>query len=226
VNLAFRQAPFPMKSRPLSRSSLALLAGFLFGLAGCNVVPPVQPDLTRYYVLSAPVSPTAVAPAPTSTAGTLRVGLRPVEVAPYLRRNSMVVRAGEHELSFADSARWAEPLDREIGSVLRQRLSASPAVARVLVPPFALDASRDFDVTIQVLHCEGRQENGAKAGISFAATIEVSTAGENPQLVVRKTFVAPIATWDGKDFAKLAASLSDAVSALAQEVVASLPEKK
>ena len=49
------------------------------------------------------------------------------------------------------------------------------------------------------------------------------TAGE---VVARKTFAMPDAVWDGRDYAALARSLSDAVGALSQEVVAALPEKK
>jgi len=52
----------------------------------------------------------------------------------------------------------------------------------------------------------------------LAASIEVTTSGAGPQVVARKMFVAPDSTWDGKDFAQLAARLSVAVSALGQEI--------
>lgn len=212
-----------MKLRPLSVAGSILPLLLLLAAPGCNVIPPVQPDLTKYYVLSGGVLAETGAPA---TAGTLRLGLRPVEVAPYLRRGTMVVRAGDHEISFAESARWAEPLEREIGAALRQRLGAASSVARVLTPPFPAEPTRDFDVNIQVLRCEGVRENANRAVARFAASIEISTTGDNAQLIVRRTFVPPDAAWDGKDFGRLAALLSDAVAALSQEVVASLPEKK
>lgn len=211
-----------MKPRlPSPFGSILWLLGLL--AAGCNVIPPVQPDLTKYYVLSGGVLAETGAAA---NAGTLRLGLRPVEVAPYLRRGTMVVRAGDHEISFAESARWAEPLEREIGASLRQRLGAAPPVARVLTPPFPAEPARDFDVSIQVLRCEGVRESASRAVARFAAAIEISSTGDNAQLVVRRTFVAPDAAWDGKDFGRLAALLSDAVAALSQDVVAALPEKK
>lgn len=205
-----------------SLGSIFSLLGFL-AAAGCNVVPPVQPDTTRYYVLSGLSLAESGAQ---STAGTLRLGLRPVEVAPYLRRGSMVIRAGDNEISFAESVRWAEPLEREIGASLRQRLGASASVARVLTPPFPIEPSRDFDVSVQVLRCEGVRENAGRAVARFAAAVEISTTGENAQIVVRRTFIAPDAAWDGKDFARLAALLSDAVAALSRDVVAAIPEKK
>lgn len=192
-------------------------------LAGCNVIPPVQPDTTRYYVLS---GPSVAAMGSAAATGTLRIGLRPIEVAPYLRRGSLVVRTGDNEIYFANDARWAEPLEQEIGNSLRQRLLTSPAVARVYTPPFPFEPTRDFDVTVQILRCEGMRLGGGHAVARLAAAIEISTAGENAQIVARKTFIAPDAAWDGKDFARLAALLSEAVAALSQDVVATLPEKK
>lgn len=211
-----------MKQRSFSVSRLLVFASGLLLLDGCNVIPPVQPDTTRYYVLSGPT----VAPTPSQPAnGTLRLGLRPVEIAPYLRRGSLVVRASDNEVAFANDARWAEPLEQEIGNALRQRLLAAPGVMRVLVPPFPFEPVRDFDISVQVLRCEGAREGGG-AVARFAAVIEISTGGVDAQVVTRKTFVAPDAAWDGKDFARLAALLSDAVAALSQDVVALLPEKK
>jgi hypothetical protein len=77
-----------------------------------------------------------------------------------------------------------------------------------------------------VLHCEGVREGGSGAVARFAATIEIMTTGKDARIVVRKMFVAPDAAWDGKDFARLAARLGEAVGALSQEVVAALPEPK
>ncbi|HEX2852928.1 MAG TPA: PqiC family protein [Opitutaceae bacterium] len=211
-----------MLSRRIFRAGSGLSLFALLALAGCNVIPPVQPDVTRYYVLSGPT----IAPTPNqSTEGALQLGLRPVELAPYLRRGSLVVRAGDNEVAFANDQRWAEPLEKEIGNALRQRLVAAPTVMRVFVPPFPFEPARDFDVGVQVLHCEGAREGGRLVA-RFAAIIEISTAGADAKVVTRKTFVAPEAAWDGKDFARLASLLSDAVAALSQEVVSSLPEKK
>lgn len=212
-----------MKPHLFSRFGFGLSLGGWLLVSGCNVIPPVQPDMTRYYVLS---GPTVAESSAQSTAGILRLGLRPVEVAPYLRRGSMVVRTGDNEVSFAESARWAEPLEREIGGSLRQRLSSAPTVARVSVSPFSVEPARDYDVSVQVLRCEGVRNADGTGVARFAAAIEITAAGEGAVAVLRKTFIAPDAPWDGKDFARLAALLSNAVAALSQEVVAALPEKQ
>ncbi len=191
--------------------------------AGCNLIPAPTPDSTRYYVLAGPALGTVGVPLVT---GVLRLGLRNVEVAPYLKKGSLVVRTGENEVRFPDEARWGDPLEREILSSLRGQLLAAPAVGRVFVQPFPFDEPRDYDVSVRVIRCEGVDPaGGGKASVSFAAMLEITTSGAAGEVVARKRFVAPEAAWDGKDFGRLAAELSNAVAALSQEVVAALPAK-
>ena len=204
-----------MKPRP---SAVLCLLTF----AGCSVIPPLQSDATHYYVLTGPaLGRSGALPNP----GALQLGLKAVEVAPYLHKGSLVVRAGDNEVAFPDNARWAEPIEQEIAGALRQRLLAAPAVGRVFAAPFPFEQARDFDVSVQVLRCEGVRDGGGRNAARFAATIEITTTGPAARVVVRKNFVAPDAAWDGRDFARLAALLSESVGALSQEVVAALPEK-
>ena len=191
--------------------------------AGCNLIPAPTPDSTRYYVLAGPALGAAGVPPVT---GALRLGLRNVEVASYLKKGSLVVRTGENEVRFPDEARWGDPLEREILSSLRGQLLAASAVGRVFVQPFPFDEPRDYDVSVRVIRCEGVDPaGGGKASVSFTAMLEITTSGAAGEVVARKRFVAPEAAWDGKDFGRLAAELSNAVAALSQEVVAALPAK-
>jgi len=57
--------------------------GLLLLLAGCNIIPPPRPDPTRYYVLTGPA---LTAPGVPAATGALKLGLRNVELAPYLKR--------------------------------------------------------------------------------------------------------------------------------------------
>lgn len=200
-----------------------LLCVALGALAGCNVIPPPTEDPTRYYVLSSPALTGVSAPA----AGALVLGLRNVDAAPYLKKGTLVVRTGENEITFPNDARWGVPIEQDIARALRGSLSAAPSVGRVLAQPFPFEGKRDYDVHVHVLRCEGVKSsgnNGAKA--SFSAMIEVTSTAEGAPLVARKLFVAPEATWDGKDFAQLAAQLSTAVAALGGEVASLVPPKK
>lgn len=204
-----------MKHRvPAWFPALALL------IAGCNVVPPPQSDLTRFYVLTGP------APAAGPATGRLRLGLKSVDVAAYLNTRDMVLRKGTNEIELQDYARWAEPLGAGIGRILQLQLASDPAVGRVYPQPFPFEAERDYDVAVSVIHCEGATESGlmGRSSARFSAAIEITRPGPAAQVIARKMFVAPGAEWDGRDYARLAALLSEDAAALAREIAAALPK--
>ncbi len=192
-----------------SVSLAAALAGAAL-LTGCNLLPEAAPERARQFV---PEGRMAAAEAP---AGAVRLGLRPVEVPAYLRAKAMVARSGENEVRFVTDAYWAEPLDGAIARLLRERLAAG---AKVLAYPFPAQLPRDYDLTVRVLHAEG-----AADGVRFTAVIELLRIGDQPQLVVRRQFTAPAVAWNN-DPAQLARGLSNAVEALADEVLAIVPAK-
>ena len=199
----------------------ALAAGCLLGgLAACNVAQPAQDDPTRYYVLS---DTEGQAPAPQAVGA--RIGLKTVKLAGYLRRKEMVVRTGGNEVEFRDFRRWAEPLDAAITRIVKARLLGSAQVAQVLTEPFPPDQEPDYVVSIEVRACEGTTGRSGSFGASFTAAVEVSTAGANPRVVSRKLFTAPGASWDGRDFDKLASLLTADASALGQEIASEIPAR-
>lgn len=206
------------KTRTRAGAVTCAVLGLL--LAGCNIIPAPTADSTRYYVLAVPKLGEAGTQPIT---GALRLGLKNVELAPYLKKGSLVVRTGENEVSFPNDARWAEPLEQEILHTLRSQLLAVPTVGRVFTQPFPFDEKRDYDVSVRILRCEGVLAKGGKGGAQFAATVELTRSGPAGEVMARKRFVAPDVAWDGKDFGQLAAELSAAVGALSQEVVATLP---
>jgi uncharacterized lipoprotein YmbA len=190
-------------------SALFVLAAAAF-LAGCNILPEARPENAHYYVLEAkPASDTP-------PAGAMKLGLRPIEVATYLRGKAIATRVADNEVRYAHDAFWAEPLDAGIARVLREHLAAR---ANVLPYPFPAQLPRDYDLTVRVLNAEG-----APGGVRFVAVIELLRVGDNPEVVVRREFTAPAAAW-GNDYGQLARGLSAAVAALADEVIASAPQK-
>jgi uncharacterized lipoprotein YmbA len=195
----------------MKRPLLLSLPVLLLALAGCSLLPAPQPDTTRYYVLAAPAAP-AAEPAP----GAVRLGLRPVELPDYLRHKSLAVRRGQHEIGYAADARWAEPLDAGLARVLRERLAAQ---ARVAPHPFPALAERDYDVTVRVLAADG-----TSGGVRFSAVFEIARAGGEGGWLVRREFNTSGSDWGG-DHGRLAAELSAATVALADEILAALPPK-
>lgn len=204
-------------SRPARRLVQSLLFAGLVLAGGCQIIPDPVADPTRFFVLTGPGLPSTT----TSPQGTLRLGLKSVELPPYLRSRSLIVRNGRNEIAYEDFARWAEPLDSGIARVLRARLAVTPVVERVYAHPFPFNRDRDFDVSVNVIRCEGaRDQNGS--AVRFAAVVEITAAGTGT-VVSRQTFVAPDIAWDGRDYPALVESISAAVGRLAEAVVEQLP---
>jgi uncharacterized protein len=209
-----------MKALPNGNWKL-VTAIFVLAITGCSVLPEAQVDLTRYYVMT---GSGLMEQQLSAHDGALNIGLKMTQVAPYLDKGTVVVRAGTKELIFNDYARWAEPLSEGITRVIRGRLLASPSVDRVFGYPYPFEQHRDCDVSITVIRCEGVREAG-RTLVRFSGLLEVTTVGDNSEVVARRIFTAPDREWDGRDYATLVQMLSESVISLADEVVAALPVK-
>jgi uncharacterized lipoprotein YmbA len=189
-------------------------------LAGCQLLPPASADATRFFVLTGPsASGTAV----TQPAGRLQIGLKPVEMPAYLRATkSMVVRDGANEIRYQDYSRWAEPLEAGVIRILKEQLLVSPGVGGVDAHPMRGDVARDYDVSVRIIRCEGA--TGADDVARFSASYEIAAADGSGKIVASRTFAAPEAAWDGKDFGTLATLLSEGVSGLGAQIAADLPK--
>lgn len=199
-------------------------AGLLASLSvtGCSVLPQPVEDPTRYYLLSSATASTTQTPTASQQNG-VRVGVRSVELAPYLRgTRTIVVRNGANEIRYQDYARWAEPLDLAVQRAIRERLESSENVSAAEVAPFAPEARRDYDVSVRLLQCEGGAGGNGKSGVQFSASYEIADVRNQGQIVARKTFIAPQTDWNGSDFAALAAKLGDDAQALGNDIAATL----
>jgi uncharacterized protein len=201
--------------------SSVILSAVVLSLAGCSLVPPPATDPTRYYVLTGAGAETE---RPAKTGGALVLGLKRIDIAPYLNGKDMVVREGGNEIAYQSFARWAEPLATSMGRTLSGRLARAGNVSRVYAQPFSFEVERDYDVSIRVFRCEGERKDG-KAFASFSALVEVTEAKPAGAIILRKVFTAPEAEWDGRNFSALALALSESVAALGDEVIAALPVK-
>ncbi len=200
-------------------SVLCLLSAVVLGWSGCSLVPAPKADPTRYYVLT---GQPADAPRPDKVAGALVLGVKRIEIAPYLNGKDMVVRERGNEIVYQSFSRWAESPATSITRAVAGNLARAETVERVHVQPYPFEVARDYDVSIRVFRCEGeRKEGGAVA--SFSALVEVTEAKAGGAVVLRNVFTAPEAKWDGKDFGALAAALSEQIAALGAEVVSALP---
>ena len=197
-----------------------LLCAFSFcALNGCALLQP-QADPTRFYVLTVQNAPPARA-----VEGEFKrwkVGLKPVELAAYLRSKAMVVRTGTNEIHFADFDRWAEPLDQGISRVMKETLSSARNVESVALNSHG-DDTLDYEVAIRILACEGVRLGNGSGSIRFAVTWEARSVGTNSTVTNRGVFTAHPVAWDGKDYGQLAERLSEAVADASKALAGDLP---
>ncbi len=132
--------------------NLLALVLLVFIAAGCSHSPQ-----KNYVVLGAPE------PSQTSTAITRTIGIGPVTIADYLKRQRMVYLNASNDLEVAENSYWAEPLDKGIARVLALNLvNAQPELGTVSFP-WRGDNKPDLSLRVDVL---GLRLNGDQASIN------------------------------------------------------------
>jgi uncharacterized protein len=182
---------------------LMLLVG---GLAACSSAP------SHYYVLSA--QPGAARLTPEGLTGTT-VAIGEIKLPGALDRPQIARRLGPNQLDYAETERWAGPLDemlrRVLATDLRSRLSegyvlvdndsASPAKLTIALDITRFDADKAGEVTLEA-SWEKLGGNGAMIGAPLGTTI--------------------VEPGQGSDTAAVAATMSRAVAGLADRIAAGI----
>src|SRR5690606_16568848 len=104
-------------------------------------------------------------------------------------------------------------------------VARSDKVFRVYAQPFPVDVERHYGVGIRALRCEGERQTGGPVVASCSALVGVTAATPRCAVLLRQRVAAPETACTGRDYGRLAESLSAAVVALTRDVVNELPEK-
>jgi len=144
---------------------LALLA-----LAGCVSLSRHSPAV-QHYVLSGLRTPRVVSSA---DSGGLSVGIRRMDLAPYLATPSVIVRRGVHVVEASAFHRWGEDLGGGINHTIAAHLANRAPVHHVNVAPWAARTYHDYLVQLHVLRFEGAADSAAiTAGVHVVATWDI-----------------------------------------------------
>jgi hypothetical protein len=119
--------------------------------AGCFSLARPTPPLEEY-VLGAGPRPVAALPARDS--GGLTIGLRRLDLAPYLSTTAIVVRRGS-KIVTSGFRRWGEEPSAGIMRAVAVSLGAAPTILAVDVAPWPVQAQHDYLVQLHVSHLEG-----------------------------------------------------------------------
>jgi uncharacterized lipoprotein YmbA len=199
-----------------------LIVPFVFlGLTGCFKLGR-NPPIERQYVLGGAPPPAAVA-----SSGKLAgksVGIRRLELAPYLVRPFILVRRGPHRITFSEFHRWAEDVDAGISRAMGGYLAARAPLRAVAVAPWPLGEKFDFLIQLRVLQFEGLAPEEPAVGDGEArvlATWEIIRQ-QDGVVLARGTTDYRQPGWRADDYAGLVKLLDTGLSTLSEDLVASL----
>ncbi|HUH12235.1 MAG TPA: PqiC family protein [Longimicrobiales bacterium] len=202
----------------MPRTVLALIP-LLFATSACVSLGRDTPPLEQY-VLGA--TPTAAAGAPPAGAAGMTVGLRRLDLTPYLASPSIVVRRGEHQILVSEYHRWGEDPVAGINRAFAGYLRAVPPVRSVDVAPWAVRSQHDFVVQLHVSRFEGVTPDDSLA-VEGEAHLRARWELHRPRdggLLARGGTDYRAGGWRVGDYPALVALLDGALSRMASDIAA------
>ena len=183
-------------------------------VTACSVLSP-QRDSSRFFVLTAMAPPTSDGPPATSDGRlTLAVGL--VRLAPYLDRNDLAIRLSADEIRYSDGERWAEPLERNVTSVLALNLSRLLGTGRVVAYPQPAGLRTAYQIDLEI----GRLDTTRAGEATLAAHWTIEDLGTRDVVASRDSYLTRAAAGTGTPAA--VAALSGVLAELSQEIASTV----
>jgi uncharacterized protein len=212
--------------RTIGGAALALLT-----LTGCSLSRASQPleqyvlggtSVTRH-ATNATSSNATSSGATAPVVGGLTIGVRRLDLAPYLASPAIVLRRGAHQIVTSEYHRWGEDPGAGINRAVAGYLittAAADGVRAVDVAPWPARARHDYLVQLHVARFEGTaaEDPGATTGEAHVqATWEIIRQADGA--VLARGFTDHVqAGWRVGDYAALVTLLDGGLIALAGEL--------
>ena len=201
-------------------SMLRLLGiGALITVAGCFSLGRPTPPLQEYILGGGATAAAARA----RDAGGVTIGLRRLDLAPYLATTAIVVRRGSR-IETSGFRRWGEEPSAGIMRAVAVSLRAAPAILAVDIAPWQVRAPHDYLVQLHITHLEGvAAENAAttEGEVQVMASWEIIRA-QDGTLVARGQTDRREAGWKVGDYLGLVQRVDNGLTGLASDVAACL----
>ncbi len=198
-----------MRVTPFSRGFLVILAIVAIFLGGCRSETP------RFYTLS-PIQEDQVASKRNSPAQNVVIGIGPVKLADYLDQSMLITRTSDNQAVKAQFDRWVGSFKDNFINVLADNLGVLLSTERIYLYPWRLSVPMDYQVTVDVVRCDGR--------LGDAAWLEARWSifkGTDKKLLktMRSSIREPVT---GADYAAVVAAQSRALAKLSQEIATAI----
>ncbi len=194
-----------MKTKFSCGLPVILLIAALFS-GGCRSQSP------RFYTLT-PITEDQVL---SKRAQNALIGIGPVKVADYLDQSLLVTRTSDNQATKAQFDWWVGSFKDNFINVLADDLGSLLSTERIYLYPWRLSVPIDYQVTADVVRCDGR--------LGDAAVLEARWSlfkGPEKKLIKmhRSTIREPVT---GADYAALVAAESRSVAKLSQEIATAI----
>jgi hypothetical protein len=192
--------------------------GALISVAGCFSLARPTPPLQEFVLGSAP---TGAAAAPARGSGGVTVGLRRLDLAPYLSTTAIVVRRGSR-IETSGFRRWAEEPSAGIMRAVAGSLRAAPQILAVDIAPWQVRALHDYLVQLHLTRFEGVVADSPSATegvVHVLASWEIIRA-QDGTLVARGATDRTEGGWTVGDYLGLVTRLDRGLVGLAGDLAA------
>jgi uncharacterized lipoprotein YmbA len=142
------------------------------------------------------------------------IGISPVVLPKYLKKQQIVTRTGANELQLAEYHRWAGKIEEDIGRVIAENLSLLLGTDRVLASPAREGIVPDYDIRIDITRFDGR----LGGEVELSARWAVFDGGGRDLSGVKATVITrPV---QGGDYGQLVAAQSGALATFSRQLAA------
>ncbi len=199
-----------MRTMIKSKPRTILLAGLLTILSACASSPDA-----RLYILESADAGAAAANSETKT-----VFVSPVVLPDYLKRDEIVYRSGAHRIEVAQYDRWAEPLDRNITSVIAANLTSRFGAENVIDYYSNFSAQSDMTLRVRILEFVPTEDNN----VILKAVWELAQRGQGEALFSREIDIPVRSGVLGQNIDSTVRAMSEALNQLSQEIANSIEQ--
>lgn len=140
------------------------------------------------------------------------IGIGPVKMAEYLDESLIVTRTNDNVLAKAQFNRWVGSFKDNFVNVLADDLGSLLSTDRIYLYPWRLSVPMDYQVTVDVVRCDGRLGDAAV----LEARWSIFTGPGKKLLNMHRSNIREPVT--GADYAALVSAESRAVAQLSQEI--------
>ncbi len=210
-------------ARTASRFALGVL--MLTSLPGCFSLGRTSPTLEQYVIGGAAPTDTMVQIAALDG---VSVGLRRIDLAPYLASSAIVVRRGSHEILTSDFHRWGEDPADGINRAIARHLAAAAPFGAVDVAPWPVRTPYDYLIQFHITRFEGvvpgessptgETTAGAGEGVANVHASWRIIRQQDETVLARGDSEHTEEGWRVGDYAALVALLDEGLAVVAREV--------